>query len=430
MKKHPIQPKPSSFSNADFHFDRRRFLQMLSGTALFSLLNPRALQAGEAEDAPGPNSQSEMFWVRDIPNQPFGNNNHHAGIDTLIGMLGAGGLKFYRSPNRSRVSGRWGLIAKHDVVLIKVNAQWKYRGCTNSDVIRGLIQRILNHPDGFAGEVVIIENGQGRGSLNCDTSELYDNGAVRANANDRSHSFVYLADTVFAGSPVSALLLDPFRQRFIDADDHWTDGYRKLRYVSYPCFTTPYGNRVELREGVWTGSDYRQNLKLINVPVLKHHAYEESGMTASLKHVYGLLSMADGYSGFRHFSGLGRTCGKMFADVRAPALNIIDAIWVSFASQRGHPADTTRRMNQLLAGQDPVALDYWAAKYILHPIDGNNAHHPSSPAIAKWLDDAATVINNKGGLYRPQQGIFVDRVTLDENHMQTHADSPGAATPI
>ncbi|NIS67252.1 MAG: hypothetical protein GTO05_19210, partial [Gemmatimonadales bacterium] len=71
------------------------------------------------------------------------------------------------------MSGRKGLIAADDVVLIKVNAQWKYRGCTNSDVVRGLIQRVLDHPDGFAGEVVLIENGQGWGSFGCDTTTRY-----------------------------------------------------------------------------------------------------------------------------------------------------------------------------------------------------------------------------------------------------------------
>ena len=29
-------------------------------------------------------------------------------------------------------------------------------------MLRGLIHRILGHPDGFKGEVVIFENGQGR----------------------------------------------------------------------------------------------------------------------------------------------------------------------------------------------------------------------------------------------------------------------------
>ncbi|MFO7496632.1 MAG: hypothetical protein R6X05_13490, partial [Desulfobacterales bacterium] len=89
---------------------------------------------------------------------------------------------------------------------------------------------------------------------------------------------------------VSAYLLDPVRAKFIGAGDHQTDGYRRFEDVSYPCFTTAGGRRIELREGVWTGSGHRQNLKLINVPVLKHHDKGGSEITASLKHMYGLLS--------------------------------------------------------------------------------------------------------------------------------------------
>ena len=111
---------------------------------------------------------TDLFWVKDIPDQPFDGSkgpNDHTGVDCLLDLMGMWGLKFYRSPNETDLSGPLGMIASDDVVLIKVNAQWKYRGCTNSDLIRGLIQRILEHPDGFSGEVVIFENGQGRGSL-------------------------------------------------------------------------------------------------------------------------------------------------------------------------------------------------------------------------------------------------------------------------
>jgi hypothetical protein len=87
-----------------------------------------------------------LFWVRQIPNQPFtdeDNGNYHFGIEKLLPLMGNHGLKFYRSSMETVLSGPLGLIAPDDVVLIKVNAQWKYRGCTNSDLIRGLIQRIL-----------------------------------------------------------------------------------------------------------------------------------------------------------------------------------------------------------------------------------------------------------------------------------------------
>ena len=60
---------------------------------------------------------------------------------------------------------------------------------------------------------------------------------------------MYLVDEVFKGKPVSAYLLDPIRGNFISADDHATDGYRRLENVSYPCFTTKRGTRVEVQEG-------------------------------------------------------------------------------------------------------------------------------------------------------------------------------------
>jgi hypothetical protein len=391
---------------------RRTFFKIVGGGVLFSLVHPFS----RLVSASVPQPASKIFWVKGIPYQPFlkeGPANYHAGVESLLQLMGDNGLKFYRSSRRTKLSGPGGIVQPDDVVLIKVNAQWKYRGCTNSDIIRGLIQRILDHPDGFNGEVVIFENGQGRGSLNCDTSNKYSGDtSVRANANNRLHSFLYLADSLFRDPRVSVFLLDPVRGKFIDSDDHVKDGYRKYENVSYPCFTTAGGQRVELREGIWQGTGYSQNLKLINVPVLKTHG--GSRITASLKHLYGVLSMSDGQSVPRHYEGLGNTCGKMVVSVRTPVLNIVDAIWVSHASLQGFPADTTYRANQLLASQDPVALDYWAAKYVMYPIDNNPEHHPDLSDMTQWLSDAKKVINWRGGLLDPEAGIKVDRVTYDE----------------
>jgi hypothetical protein len=281
--------------------------------------------------------ENPIFRIKDIPNQPFysgESSNNHIGVDYLLHLMGDHGLKFYRSSQESVLSGPSDMIESNDVVLIKVNAQWKYCGCTNSDLVRGLIQKILDHPDGFNGEVVIFENGQGRGSLNCDTTGggSYPDASVHANANDESHSFLYLVKNIFNDPRVSSYLLDPVRGTFIGPNDHVTDGYRKYENVSYPCFTTAGGHRVELREGIWQGSKYSQNLKLINIPVLKYHDTGGSEITASLKHLYGVVSMSDGQSNFRHYSGLGETCGKMVVSVRTPVLNILDAIWVSYSS--------------------------------------------------------------------------------------------------
>jgi hypothetical protein len=407
---------------------RRGFLKGAIGGVGFSILHP--LHQARQVTA---NPVNPLFWVRAIPDQPFatgGNGNNHIGVDSLLQLMGQQGLKFYRSSQQMTTSGPSGMIESNDVVLIKVNAQWKYRGCTNSDLIRGLIQRILEHPDGFYGEIVIMENGQGRGSLNCNTSSSYGGDtSIRANANVESHSFLYLINTVFGDPRVSSFLLDPVRNTFIGGTDHVTNGYRRYENVSYPCFTTAGDRRVELREGIWQGTGHSHNLKLINVPVLKHHDTGGSEITASLKHLYGVVSMADGQSSFRHYSGLGETCGKMMVSVRTPVLNVIDAIWVSHSSLTGYPVSTTFRSNEILASQDPVALDYWAAKYILYPINNNSRHHPDFPGIVQWLTSARDIINIRGGLYKPESGILIGNVTKNEAEMVPYSVDLSDTTP-
>jgi hypothetical protein len=353
-------------------------------------------------------TKSNIFRVTDCP-IPSGLENTHDGVDALLNLMGNYGVRLYRTNNNAKIGGNDGLIDKSDVVLVKVNAQWKYRGCTNSDVIRGLIQRILDHPDGFDGEIVLFENGQGGGSLACDSmwGGQYPDTKVHANAENESHSFSYLVDTVFADSRVTQYLLDPIREIFISNDDHSTDGYRKRFNISYPCFTTTKGNRIELKDGLWNGTSYDQNIKLINVPVLKHH--NGCGITGALKNFYGVLSMSDGKHSERHYKSLGEHCGDMIAKVRPPILNILDCIWVTQVSWAGYPPEYTTRLNQLLASIDPVALDYWAAKHILYPIDKNEEHHPDKFDILRsHLLSARDVINSEGGIYGHE-------VTFDES---------------
>lgn len=408
--------------NLKRNLNRRDFLKWTGKGILFSSLSPFVPKLHS-----DPSLLNDLFWIKDIPKHPFlGNSgpNQHAGVECLLHLMGEKGLKFYRSDQNSLLSGSLGMIGSEDVVLIKVNAQWKYRGCTNSDLIRGLIQRILDHPDGFTGEVVIFENGQGRGSLNCDTlggkNNPYPDRSIHANAENPNQSFSYLVEKVFDDPRVSAYILDPIMYTFIDDSDHVTDGYRIFQNVSYPCFTTTGGRRVELREGVWNGQGYDDKLKLINVPVLKHHDRTGSEVTASLKHFYGILSMADGMVGYRHYTGLGETCGKMAVSVKTPVLNIIDAIWVSHLSLKGYPAENTVRVDQILASQDPVAADYWALKHIFYQIDQNERHHPDFPGIAYWLSEAKDIINRRGGLYDPERGIFVEKATKSETEMNVH----------
>lgn len=359
-------------------------------------------------------SPSRIYRVDQCPLHD--NQLRHVGVDTLLDLLADDGLRFYRSPTRHPWAAPTGIISSNDIVIIKVNCQWRARGATNTDVVRGVIHRVLQHPDGFGGEVVIMENGQGRGGFDGITNGGTNYSAwpelknvVAVNAEEPNLLSVnYLVDTVFSGKPVSSFLLDGIRGSFISSTEHAANGYRKINPpagsstmtpVSYPCFTTARGNRIELREGRWTGSGYASNVRLINIPVLKDHS--GSGMTGVLKHCYGILSMSDGQSSARHYSEIGSQCGKMWSMVRTPDLNILDCIWVSHQALAGYPGANTRRCNILLAGLDPVAMDYYASKHILLPLGGSlrTRHDPDEySGLSSMLSGARHFINTNGGI--------------------------------
>jgi len=91
----------------------------------------------------------------------------------LITLLGSHGLPFYKSATSGASQGPDGLITHDDVVLIKTNCQWDEREGTNTDLLKELIQMVVDHPDGFIGEIVVADNGQAQsgsfgngGSLN------------------------------------------------------------------------------------------------------------------------------------------------------------------------------------------------------------------------------------------------------------------------
>jgi len=380
---------------------RRNFIKGVTATgALLSVGGMALTESGCTVEG-----TSQVFRVEDCP--VHDGQSRHVGLDVMLDTLSDGGVKLYRTDAGHPWGGPGGIVDAHDVVLVKVNCQWKCRGTTNTDLLRGLIHRILEHPDGFEGEVVIVENGQGQGSFDgrprawgsyAAWPEIED--GVYVNAEDETVLTVdHLVNRIFAGEPVSSFLLDTIRENFISETNHSGNGYRTVSDVSYPCFTSAGGNRVELLEGVWNGAKHGENIKVINVPVLKTH--DGTGVTGVLKHCYGMLSMADGHFGIRHYLQSGAQCGKMWSLVRAPDLNILDCIWVSHEALRGYPEDTTHRSNVLLAGMDPVALDYYGSKHVLLPVGGNRAHmhNPDSfPGLINHLGGAQAFINTNGGI--------------------------------
>jgi hypothetical protein len=423
---------------------RRKFLQTtMASTVALPLLGTLNTGIASAEVS---GDRSQVFRVNGCP--VHDGQLRHVGVDALLHLLSTNGTEFYQSAERDVLSGPAGLIAANDIVVLKVNAQWKCRGCTNTDMLRGLIHRILGHPDGFRGEVVIFENGQGRPAAfdgihsDSDKPEYQPfpelTGKVVVNAEQQDLLTInYLVNTVFAGKPVSAFLMDPHANVWIAPDDHKTNGYRRIGLpgtpcISYPCFTTARGHRVELKQGIWTGSGYAQNLKLIHCAVLKDHS-GDIGMTGALKIVYGTLSMSDGTSAKRHYQDLGSQCARMWTEVRAPDLNILDCIWVSHGSMEaggqhvsgciGYPPGITSRQNILLAGHDPLAIDFHASKHILLPLGGNSAasHDPDNNARLVSVYEAARAEMNRAG------GIHGCKVHTGDGHIQVI--SAGALDP-
>ena len=279
-------------------------------------------------------------------------------------------MVFYRSSVLGKNKGPEGLIDKNDVVLLKINSQWSERGGTNTDILLELIQTIIDHPDGFIGEIIVADNGQGRGGMNYFSS----------NAEDRSQSTQDVVNMFSSMYNVSTYYWQNIRGNRVDeySEGDSTDGYILFDsadpetgiFVSYPKFKTEFGTNISFKHGIWNGTDYEKRLKVINLPVLKSHSVY--GVTASIKNYMGVQSevIAGGLANGHSTVATGGM-GTLFEDFGLPTLNIIDAIWVN---ANPYPSDSTgpntryreaTRIDILLAGVDPIALDYWAAKNIL-----------------------------------------------------------------
>jgi hypothetical protein len=175
--------------------------------------------------------------------------------------------------------------------------------------------------------------------------------------------------------------------------------------VSYPKFRTPGGAYVSLRDGVWDpgSSSYDgARLKFLAVPVLKcHTAY---GVTAAVKLHVG--TMTTGLGTNTHGAVATGGLGSFFAEVRMPDLNILDCIYVLAVPGAGPDAgyDQASRVDGLVAGCDPVALDLWATANVLVPAILANGYtsypqqDPWNPAgdHRRYLDATAARLHASG----------------------------------
>lgn len=353
---------------------------------------------------------SAIFEVR-------GADGANGDVKALLSLMKEAGLHFYAE------SGQPGLIRKDDVVILKVNCQWAERGGTNTDLVKSVIQAITGHPEGFSGEVIIADNGQGQYGSEMTGGKM---DWAKTNSKDMKQSNQAVADSFEKkGFKVSAYLWDTItttRVKEYDAGDS-NEGFvvadtpdpdTRLT-VSYPKFISKFGTKVSFKLGIWEdGSrsydDHR--LKVINMPVLKTHFIY--GMTACVKSYMGTPS--DKLTRNAHDSVGTGGMGTQMAKTRMPALNILDAIhinpYISPAElgpngQMGPNGkyENTVETNSISASTDPVALDYWAQGAIMEPVMEklgvrmNDLVHRDSTrpgSFGAWLRLAMKEINRAG----------------------------------
>jgi len=336
------------------------------------------------------------------------------GVQRLVNSMQGSGVPFYQT---AETPG--GLIASGDVVLLKINAQWDERGGTNTDLIREVIRAILAHPEGFDGEIIVADNGQAQfGSAGRGGSLNWTNN----NAADRSQSVMVVIEYFQQqGYRVTGSLWDEFtRVRVAEfSEGDYTDGFVVEDYIrstgleiTYPKFTTEFGTHVSFREGVWDSvsqSYDSERLRVINMPVLKHHGLFQ--VTGAVKNYMGTPS--DFLTSRRaHVSTGTGGMGTQMAYTRMPALNIMDMIWIGTERGPANPYYRATQINLIAASTDPVALDYWTTRHVLMPASG---------ARAASMDPAGEYPGTFGhwlrlSMYELQNAGFA--VTMDEDQMR------------
>ncbi|MFC1956748.1 DUF362 domain-containing protein, partial [Chloroflexota bacterium] len=283
--------------------------------------------------------------------------------------------------------------------------------------------------DGFVGEIVVADNGQGQyGSTGRGGSFDY----TRNNAEDILQSIQKVVDS-FGSHKVSAYLWDKITTKRVKeyAEGNNEDGYviddsknsRTGLLVSYPKFKTRFGTLISFKLGVWnpeTQNYDSDRLKVINVPVLKSHMIY--GVTACVKHYMGVTSdKLTGQQGATSHGAIGAGgMGTELSEARFPILNIVDAIWVNANPGRGPgtPYESATRTNAVAASTDPVALDYWAAKNILIP----TARHLGYSALSS-IDPDNTTRHSFGHWLRLSMEEIIRagyQATVDEARMNVY----------
>ena len=110
----------------------------------------------------------------------------------------------------------------------------------------------------------------------------------------------------------------------------------------------------------------------------------------------------------------------------------LERIWVSHGALRGYPVELTYRANKLLAGIDPVSLDYYTSKYILFPLGGSHVHrhNPDADGELKYhLTAAMNFINDNGGINGSPTRMGDENIEVYHTKDSTNGNNIQTVTP-
>jgi uncharacterized protein (DUF362 family) len=113
--------------------------------------------------------------------------------------------------------------------------------------------------------------------------------------------------------------------------------------------------------------------------------------------------------------------GTEIAGTRAPDLNVLDAIWVNSTPDKGPRSndDEATRLNIIIAGTDPCAVDAWATRNVLmqaarlQGYEGVSKFDPDSDepeSHGRWLRLSAEVLREAGHaavLDKDQMNVYI-----------------------
>jgi len=355
-----------------------------------------------------PNPVSKVFIMDSVPptsgSLASGDStvpNSHLpdpGIDTLLMMMQAKGISFYRTPATPN-----GIVGANNIVIIKGNFQWTSRNTTSADRIKGVIWKILNHPNGFTGEIMVCDNTQDIGT----GINQQDN-----NSEDEQQSIIDVVNTFHAKHyPVGCLDWRTYWDVVVSeySAGNYNPGYvyDTATKISYPKFKTSMNRYVSLRYGIWDSASSQYDtskLCIIDFPVLKAHGM--AGATIGVKNWIGVLTTA--YATQRYGSWNAMHSNYFFstyalvARVLAatyPRLTIVDADWTT----RQGPNNLTyvQHTSWLAASTDPAAVSWYTAKFMLTPIAiSPNQTNPDLPGSAyrNCLTNWVNYLRNTAGL--------------------------------